>query len=75
MMTNDDQKVAKVAQNFYCILCHYKCIKKSNFDKHLTTEKHKKRLLDDQIMTNDDQKVAKVAQTLFTCECGKKIQV
>jgi hypothetical protein len=72
MMTNDDQKVAKVAQNFYCIVCDYNCIKKSNFDKHLITEKHKKRLLDDQIMTNDDQKVAKVAQHLFTCECGKK---
>ena len=72
MMTNDDQKVAKVAQKFYCILCDYKCIKKSNFEKHLSTEKHKKRLLDDQIMTNDDQKVAKVAQLLFTCECGRK---
>ena len=72
MMTNDDQKVAKVAQKFYCILCDYTCIKKSNFDKHLTTEKHKKRLLDDQIMTNDDQKVAKVAQPLYTCECGRK---
>jgi hypothetical protein len=72
MMTNDDQKVAKVAQKFYCILCDYNCIKKSNFEKHLSTEKHKKRLLDDQIMTNDDQKVAKVAQPLFTCECGKK---
>jgi hypothetical protein len=72
MMTNDDQKVAKVAQKFYCILCDYNCIKKSNFDKHLTTEKHKKRLLDDQIMTNDDQKVAKVAQPLYTCECGRK---
>ena len=72
MMTDDDQKVAKVSQKFYCILCDYKCIKKSNFEKHLSTEKHKKRLLDDQIMTNDDLKVAKVAQPLFTCECGKK---
>ncbi len=72
MMTNDDQKVAKVAQIFYCVKCDYKCIKKSNFEKHLTTVKHKKQLLDDQIMTNDDQKVAKVAQHLFTCECGKK---
>ena len=72
MMTDDDQKVAKVAQMFYCVKCDYKCIKKSNFEKHLTTVKHKKQLLDDQIMTNDDQKVAKVAQHLFTCECGKK---
>ena len=72
MMTDDDQKVAKVAQTFYCVKCDYKCIKKSNFEKHLTTVKHKKQLHDDQIMTNDDQKVAKVAQPLFTCECGKK---
>ena len=72
MMTNDDQKVAKVAQIFYCVKCDYKCIKKSNFEKHLTTVKHKKQLLDDQIMTNDDQKVAKVAQPLYTCECGRK---
>ena len=72
MMTDDDQKVAKVAQIFYCVNCDYKCIKKSNFEKHLTTVKHKKQLHDDQIMTNDDQKVAKVAQPLFTCECGKK---
>ncbi len=72
MMTDDDQKVAKVAQIFYCVKCDYKCIKKSNFEKHLTTVKHKKQLHDDQIMTNDDQKVAKVAQLLFTCECGKK---
>jgi len=71
-MTDDDRKVAKVAQKFYCILCDYNCIKKSNFEKHLSTEKHKKRLLDDQLMTNDDPKVAKVAQPLFTCECGKK---
>jgi hypothetical protein len=71
-MTDDDPKVAKVAKEFYCDLCYYKCIKKTNFYKHLTTEKHKKRVNDDQIRKNDDQKVAKVAQHLFTCECGKK---
>ena len=70
-MTNDDQKVAKVAQYFYCKICDYKCYKKSNYEKHLTTVKHKKRLLDDQMMTNDAQKEQKVAHHLFTCECGK----
>jgi hypothetical protein len=71
-MTDDDSKVAKVTQSFYCKICDYKCNKKSNFEKHLTTDKHKKRLLDDQMMTNNDQKEQKVAQHLFTCECGKK---
>jgi len=72
MMTNDDQKVAKVAQNFYCKYCDYNCSKSFNFKKHLTTEKHKLATNDDQMMTNDDQKVAKVAINLFSCECGKK---
>ena len=27
---------------FYCELCDYKCSKKSNFNRHLLTGKHKK---------------------------------
>ena len=72
MMTDDDQKVAKVALKFYCKYCDYYCSKSFNFKKHLTTEKHKMATNDDQMMTNDDQKVAKVAINLFACECGKK---
>ena len=71
-MTDDDQKVAKVAEKFYCKFCDYYCTKNFNFKKHLTTEKHKMATNDDQIMTNDDQKVAKVALNFFTCSCGKK---
>ena len=72
MMTDDDQKVAKVANKFYCKNCNYYCSKNFNFKKHLTTEKHKMATNDDQMMTNDDQKVAKVAPIFYTCECGKK---
>ena len=72
MMTDDDQKVAKVALKLYCKYCDYYCSKSFNFKKHLTTEKHKMATNDDQMMTNDDQKVAKVAINLFACECGKK---
>ena len=72
MMTNDDSKWAKKGQYFYCKLCDYKCFKKYHYERHLTTEKHKKYQNDDQIMTNDDQNGQKGQTNLFTCECGKK---
>ena len=72
MVTNDDQKVAKVAFLFNCNICDYNCNKKYNFTKHLSTEKHKNKLLDDQKMTNDDHKIAKVANKSFECHCGNK---
>ena len=41
-------------------MCNYKCCKKSDYIKHLSTDKHKR-------ITNDDTKVAKP----YHCECGK----
>ena len=38
-----DAKVAKNAEIFYCRSCDFKCSKKSNFQKHLSTDKHKNR--------------------------------
>ena len=40
MMTNDDTETAKNAGHFFCEKCDFKCSKKSNYDKHLTTRKH-----------------------------------
>jgi hypothetical protein len=72
MVTNDDQKVAKVEKIFSCDICNYKCNKKCNLTKHFTTVKHKNMLLDEQKMINDDQKVEKVANKSFECDCGNK---
>tara|TARA_B100000965_G_scaffold199556_1_gene166614 strand:+ start:611 stop:1567 length:957 start_codon:yes stop_codon:yes gene_type:complete len=52
------EKVAKVANNFYCEICDYTCSKKFNFNKHLETEKHKK--LFNQLTSNN--KVAEVVE-------------
>jgi len=57
-MTNDF--VAKTRQDFYCEICDYICKKKSDFNKHLITTKHK-------ILINPNKKVA----TQFMCICGK----
>ena len=31
----------KLAKNFYCEKCDYKCSKESDYKKHLSTRKHK----------------------------------
>ncbi len=60
MMTKKSQKIAEI---FYCNCCEYNTCKKSDYDKHLSTRKHKNS-------DNDDKKSQKVAE-LFRCECGK----
>ena len=59
----NDKKVAKVAQFYKCILCDYNTCKKGNYEKHLTTQKHRK-------LTNTDKKVANFKD--FVCNCGKQ---
>ncbi len=58
MMT---KKTPKNANNFYCGPCDFNCCKKSDWDRHIITLKHKKN-------DNDAQKNANT----FSCEnCGK----
>jgi len=53
----------KNAENYSCEFCKFKCSKKSNWDKHVLTAKHKNR-------TNRTEKMPKNAE-FFECECGK----
>lgn len=55
----------KNAQKFICEKCNFSCSKKSNYDKHLLTRKHK-------IVTNSDKKMPKNAKIeRYECVCGK----
>ena len=72
IVTFSDKKVAKVAQNFKCELCHYTCSKLNHFNKHLATQKHKKVANSDKIVTFSDKKWQKVSHSMFACECGKE---
>jgi len=58
-----DKKNAENAKLFCCENCDFITCKKSNYDNHLNTRKHK-------ILTNTDKKNAENAK-LFECECGK----
>lgn len=48
---------------FHCKDCDYKCCKKSVFDKHLLTLKHRR-------VTNGDKKVS----AAFRCDCGREFR-
>jgi Txe/YoeB family toxin of Txe-Axe toxin-antitoxin module len=60
------EKWQKVANDFYCESCDYKCSKKYNWIKHLMTLKH-------QESTNVNNLVAKGQLKAYECEnCGKE---
>jgi len=61
----EDKKSPKIAKEKYCDVCNYKCCKKSDYDKHILTAKHKR-------MTKYGQLLAKITNTNFVCYCGKE---
>tara|TARA_B100001057_G_scaffold168971_2_gene169775 strand:- start:4550 stop:5434 length:885 start_codon:yes stop_codon:yes gene_type:complete len=57
------EKVKNKTTDFYCNFCDYKCSRKYLYDKHLSTQKHRK-------MVNGDIK----GDNAFQCECGKSFK-
>ena len=71
MEQNETKKLLKVAQKYVCELCHYSTCKKSSFDKHNTTDKHKKQE-NETIETKMKQFSAKRCQCLCGSEFGSR---
>ena len=69
MVVNDSKKVPKSSKKYECVCCDYVTSRKSQFDRHLLTEKHKKQENDSKMVVNGSEKVPKSSN--FTCECGK----
>jgi len=63
------QKSQKSLQNFLCKKCNYFTCKKTDYNKHLLTLKHKNT---DIMLTNVDKNATNVADKKFVCECGKE---
>jgi hypothetical protein len=62
------------AEKFYCKTCDYKCIKNSDWNRHILTRKHRNV---DKILTNVDTESAESAQDnlkdkILICICGKE---
>ena len=67
-MTLDDKFVSKKFNKFSCINCDYNTSRKSQYDRHLLTVKHKTIM--GELLLNDI-KVPKGSKT-YNCECGNK---
>ena len=65
-----DNFTPKNANVFHCESCDFICSKKSDWNRHIMTRKHKNTA---KILTNTDVWGAKSAtsQCLFLCDCGK----
>jgi hypothetical protein len=59
------EKSPKIAEKIVCEKCHYKCCKQSDWNKHLSTRKHKN-------VYPSLSKVAEVADKKYECQCGKE---
>jgi len=55
----------KNADDLNCIVCDFTCCKKSDWDRHISTRKHKNR-------TNVNTIHSTHSEQLFVCECGRK---
>ena len=65
MVTNDNEKMPKNAEYFYCKLCDFKCCKYSNYTAHINTRKH---INGNKMVTFDNHFVPKNAE--YSCKCG-----
>ena len=60
----DNKKVPKKFQTFSCLLCDYSTCRKSQYDRHNLTTKHKK-------ITMDNEMNNKLVPKKYACDCGK----
>ena len=65
----DSKKLLKVANLMCCNICDYTTCKKSSYDKHLSTDKHKNAKNGSKMVVNDSAKVAQKCN--YECKCGK----
>jgi hypothetical protein len=72
MDTFKEEKMSKTSEYFYCEKCDYTCCKKYNFDRHISSDKHKNTHFGYNVSILDTQNEQNEQLTHFTCECGKK---
>jgi hypothetical protein len=66
MTTNDNEKSSQSSAKFCCDSCHYSSSRKSQYDRHLSTQKHIKT-------TNDNEKWIQSSAKKYLCvNCDKQ---
>lgn len=75
MVTEGNENLAKVAQQYCCELCDFKSCNKRNYEKHLSTLKHKSLQDGNKFArngNNGNENLAKSCKTIFVCENCEK---
>ena len=63
----DNVKFNKSSKHFVCEKCDYTTVRKSQYDRHILTSKHKRITMDNKMDNLDNELV----QNQFQCQCGK----
>jgi len=75
METLGNANLPKTCSKFYCIYCNYGTSKKSSYDDHLETLKHKKNANGNVLDTSWKQNLPEFCPTNFTCKnCSKEFK-
>jgi len=67
MIVNDSSKSSESSNKFYCEYCHYSTCRKSQYYRHLITDKHKKIVNDSKMVVNDSDLVPKSSKVFVLC--------
>ena len=68
METLGNKNLPQFCYKFYCNYCHYGTSKKSSFDDHVLSQKHKKSINGNKMETNGNNILPKFCYTNFSCE-------
>jgi hypothetical protein len=72
MIVEDSEKSQKIPKKFECLFCDYFTCSYKDFEKHVATDKHKKRGYGSKMVVNGSEKSQKSQICKkFACECGK----
>jgi hypothetical protein len=72
METLGDKIMPKLCSKFFCKSCDYYTSKKSSFNNHLLSAKHKKSIIGDALVTLNDEIMPKICHANYTCDnCNK----
>ena len=68
-----EQMSQNVAKKYDCKYCDYNCYKKSDYNKHILTAKHKKN--ENRTILNDFERKKSQKVAIYICDCGKEYSV
>jgi len=71
MIEKDSNFTKKNEKKYCCENCYFFTCKKTDYQRHLSTDKHKNSLNDSKMVENDSENTKKNEKLDYKCNCGK----